>query len=185
MADVHDIASSPRMRFSAAFDELEVAYDRKVTVSRREVYWKYLKKVPIDDLVAAVSLCVDHYTAFPKIPQWRKMAELVRRRRDESVGPTRTGDGVPLKELPAPASGPFFCNKCSDKGWEPIQQWVEEMGAHYPAVRKCCRDGSNPRVTALFNLRIGAAPKPGPYFEDENEKEAASRREEREPSMFE
>lgn len=185
MSSVTDIASSPRMRFSAAFDELEIAYDRKVTVSRREVYWKYLKKIPIEDLVGAVSLCVDSYTTFPKIPQWRKMAERCRRMRDERVNQAhKTGDGVPLRELPRPDHGGVFCEKCRDTGWQYIAQWVEEQQREYPAVKKCCRDGSNPRVKALFNLRGGAASS-RPYFEDEGEKEAASRREEREPSMFE
>jgi hypothetical protein len=183
MADVTDIASSPRMRFSAAFDELEVAYDRKVTVSRREVYWKYLKKVPIDDLVAAVSMCVDSYTTFPKIPQWRKAADRCRRMREERENKAwKTGDGVPLKELPRPDHGGYFCGKCRDTGWEAKRQWIEESQREYDVVAKCCRDGSNPRVSALMNLGARAS---RPYFQDEGEKEAASRREEREPGMFE
>jgi hypothetical protein len=184
MPEPVDIATSPRMRFSAAFDELELAYDRKLALGRREVYWKYLRRVPIDDLCAAVALCITSYTTFPKVPQWAKLAERVRKSR--AAGIQKTGDGIPIRgELPRPDHGGYFCELCRDTGWFEVKQWIKENAREYTAVRKCCREGNNPRVAVLFDLKPAGAPASAPYFQDEGEKEAASRREEREPTMFE
>jgi hypothetical protein len=173
-----NIATSPRMRFSAAMDELELAYNLKIATLRREVYWKYLKKVPIDHLVDAVPLIVEHYTSFPKIPQWRKMAERVRVRNE---APYQTADGVPLKALPSPEGGGVFCALCNDTGWQRCQQWIEQDQRMYDAVKPCCRDGSNPRVKAA--MKLGGKAK-RPHFQDEGQAETREARAESEPTIF-
>lgn len=180
MADVTDIASSPRARFGAAMDELEIAYNLKIATLRRDVYWKYLKRVPIDDLVGAVALIVESYTSFPKIPQWRKMAE---RFRKLAVQPTHTGDGVPInRQLPAPPPGQIvFCHACRDTGWAETTVVKHEMT--YSAVRACeCRiNKTNPLVVAKWNLN---AKKQKAHFQDEGAEETHEHRRAEKADLF-
>lgn len=178
MVEPMNLATSPRMRFSAAMDELEVAFNVKIATLRREVYWKYLKKVPIDHLSGAVELLVESYTTFPKIPQWRKMADRVRMRRE---APHQTGDGIPLKELPRPESGGVFCLLCEDTGWQRVRQWILKDQREYDAVKPCCREGKNPAVT--FRFKLGGKVK-RPHFHDEGQAESREARAEAEPTLY-
>lgn len=129
-------------RFARAIGRMVLAFDKKLTEARIDLYWERLKDVPIEVLEESVPILIEQLVSFPKVAQVRRACDEAERKRQ-----WRADQYTP------PADGSAFCEACEDTGWIRGTMYVDIYGKDVACVRPCeCRKG-NP----VYRAKLGAA----------------------------
>lgn len=105
-----------RTKFAGIMGELEVAFQRRTSTTRVEVYWRYLHALDIKQLHRAAVLFIEDVGKFPSIADWKKLVKKL-----EAAKAQR--ERGRFERVPG-----IYCEVCEDTGRRFWEGTVENKG---------------------------------------------------------